>query len=86
MTTYIPSLTLPESFFAKPAIALLLPNVLGIAISFAVMSKVSTLSYLVTSLISSPATSSTYKKLKQPPLAPPGWIFGPVWTVLYGLM
>lgn len=39
MTTYIPSLTLPESFFVKPAIALLLPNVLGIAVGYAVMSK-----------------------------------------------
>jgi hypothetical protein len=38
MTTSIPSLTLPESFFAKPAIALLLPNVLGIAVGYAVMS------------------------------------------------
>lgn len=23
---------------------------------------------------------------KQPPLRPPPWIFGPVWTVLYGMM
>lgn len=24
--------------------------------------------------------------LRQPPLRPPPWVFGPVWTVLYGLM
>lgn len=25
----------------------------------------------------------TYQQLEQPPFAPPGWLFGPVWTVLY---
>jgi tryptophan-rich sensory protein len=29
---------------------------------------------------------STYRKLKQPPLSPPSWVFGPVWTLLYGSM
>lgn len=31
-------------------------------------------------------TQKTYLALKQPPLHPPPWVFGPVWTVLYGLM
>ncbi len=27
-----------------------------------------------------------YSELARPAWAPPGWLFGPVWTVLYGLM
>ena len=30
--------------------------------------------------------SSFYFQLAQPPWAPPGWLFGPVWTTLYTLM
>lgn len=29
---------------------------------------------------------SVYAELSQPPWAPPGWLFGPVWTALYALM
>ena len=31
-------------------------------------------------------TQKTYLALKQPPLRPPPWVFGPMWTTLYGLM
>jgi translocator protein len=28
-------------------------------------------------------TAAEYQQLRQPPWAPPSWLFGPVWTVLY---
>lgn len=27
-----------------------------------------------------------YQALAKPPITPPGWVFGPVWTILYALM
>ncbi|MFB9114979.1 TspO/MBR family protein [Xanthomonas arboricola pv. corylina] len=30
--------------------------------------------------------ASFYAELARPVWAPPGWLFGPVWTVLYGMM
>lgn len=32
------------------------------------------------------AAPEVYARLAQPDWAPPGWLFGPVWTVLYTLM
>ncbi|KAH6690444.1 benzodiazepine receptor family protein [Plectosphaerella plurivora] len=31
-------------------------------------------------------TRSTYERIKNPPYNPPPQVFGPVWTILYGLM
>src|SRR5918998_704717 len=31
-------------------------------------------------------TSAEYQSLQQPPWAPPSWLFGPVWTVLYAMI
>ncbi|KAH8593645.1 putative translocator protein like protein [Bisporella sp. PMI_857] len=71
MTTFIPSLTLPATIFANPAASILFPIALGTAVGFAVKPK---------------QTQKTYLALKQPPYRPPPQVFGPAWTVLYGLM
>ncbi|TPX16660.1 uncharacterized protein E0L32_003601 [Thyridium curvatum] len=71
MTTYIPSLTIPYSVFANPTASVLLPVVLGTAVGFGTRPT---------------EPQKTYMALKQPPLRPPPEVFGPVWTVLYGLM
>jgi benzodiazapine receptor len=71
MTTFIPSLTLPAAVFANPAASVLLPIALGSAVGFSCRPK---------------ETQKTYLALKQPPYRPPPYVFGPAWTVLYGLM
>lgn len=37
-------------------------------------------------LITYPAVLTWYQTLREPIFAPPDWIFGPVWTILYALM
>ncbi len=37
-------------------------------------------------MLAAPSIHGWYATLHQPPLSPPNWIFGPVWTVLYLLM
>ncbi|KAF2118319.1 TspO/MBR-related protein [Lophiotrema nucula] len=71
MTTYIPSITLPQFVFEQPAVAVLLPVLCGTAIGYSTRPK---------------QTQATYRTLKQPPLNPPAWVFGPVWTALYATM
>ncbi|KAM4059696.1 tspO/MBR family protein [Hirsutella rhossiliensis] len=71
MTTYIPGITIPAAVLQHPAASVLLPIALGTAVGFGTR----------------PAeTQKTYLALRQPPLRPPPWAFGPVWTLLYGLM
>ncbi|PHH89601.1 hypothetical protein CDD83_5692 [Cordyceps sp. RAO-2017] len=71
MTTYMPSITIPPAVLQHPAASVLLPVALGTAVGFGTRPS---------------ETQRTYRALKQPPLHPPPWLFGPVWTVLYGLM
>jgi len=40
----------------------------------------------VSSVFTIKAIPYWYKNLKKPKFNPPGWVFGPAWTLLYGLM
>ena len=37
-------------------------------------------------ILTSSSVSTWYQTLHKPAFNPPGWVFGPVWTVLYGMM
>jgi benzodiazapine receptor len=36
--------------------------------------------------VAAPALRPWYESLAKPPWTPPGWVFGPVWTILYPLI
>ncbi|KAK6505510.1 hypothetical protein TWF481_007407 [Arthrobotrys musiformis] len=63
-------LGLHPRILASPAASIILPITIGSAIGWSL----------------SPKTKTTYRALTQPPLHPPAYLFGPVWTLLYGLM
>ncbi|KAF3392718.1 hypothetical protein F1880_008780 [Penicillium rolfsii] len=65
------SFALPQAVFTSPLLAIATPIAAGMTSAF---------------LTSGSNTQETYRQLRQPPFSPPGWIFGPAWTVLYGLM
>ncbi|KAK4193353.1 putative translocator protein [Podospora australis] len=71
MTTYLPQLTLPESVFGSLPASVLLPIALGTAVGYSTRPK---------------DVPRQYLSLKNPPLRPPPQVFGPVWTILYGMM
>lgn len=56
-------------------------NVIALAISVAAVVVASTLGGLA-----SATSAEDYARLEQPAWAPPSWVFGPVWTLLYTMM
>lgn len=44
------------------------------------------LSGVIGSVFTVPAIETWYVRLRKPDLAPPNWVFGPIWTMLYFLM
>ncbi|WP_057753695.1 tryptophan-rich sensory protein [Weissella kandleri] len=44
------------------------------------------ISALIVPVLSNSSIQSIYSSLSLPPLAPPNWIFGPVWIILYILI
>lgn len=54
----------------KLILSLIIPNAVGI----------------LSSLVTMPAVGNWYTTIAKPSWTPPGWVFGPVWTVLYTLM
>lgn len=53
-------------------------DLVALAISLAAVSAVAVLGGLA-----SASAGAEYQRLEQPSWAPPSWLFGPVWTVLY---
>ncbi|XP_023017790.1 translocator protein [Leptinotarsa decemlineata] len=58
------------STYLAALVLTVLPNIGGILVSYSVRNEI----------------KSYYQKLKRPSWAPPTWLFGPVWTVLYILI
>ena len=91
MTTYMPSITIPQAVFLHPAASIALPIVLGTAVGYSTRREFQPLSSQEPSsdprhVYIASNTQKTYLALKQPPLRPPPWVFAPVWTLLYGLV
>jgi tryptophan-rich sensory protein len=56
------------------------------AIKLIIAVAVSELAGIIGAVFTTPSVSGWYAGLNRPDLAPPGWVFGPVWTTLFALM
>ncbi|KAL3485036.1 TspO/MBR-related protein [Aspergillus germanicus] len=65
------SFALPEAIFASPLLSTFTPIAAGCTVGY---------------LVNRNGTKPLYTSLKQPPFAPPPWLFAPAWTTLYALM
>lgn len=61
------------------------PSLAASLVAAAVFAAAVTAAALI-GVLSSPGTAADYAALQQPPWAPPSWLFGPVWTVLYAMI
>ncbi len=52
----------------------------------AISAGIALLTGFLSSMLSGGGQMTTYQTITQPPYAPPGWLFGVVWPVLYILM
>lgn len=73
---YLAPFTLPSFILSSPAYATLLPIALGSIVGLTVSRPPRRKN----------RSQEQYESLKRPPGHPPGWLFGPVWTTLYGMM
>lgn len=91
MTTLLYHLALPDAVFSNPAASILLPVALGTAVGYSTRRKCVFCKDLMPSKETRADSLASVNDpdvvaIKQPPLRPPPFVFGPVWTVLYGLM
>jgi tryptophan-rich sensory protein len=56
-------------------------DLLGLAVFVALVAAVAVAASLTTI-----GAADEYESLEGPAWAPPGWLFGPVWTILYGMI
>lgn len=89
--SYIPSLTLPEAIFNSPALSILLPVTLGLGQGLLSQPGGNKLKSISDAPNPDRKTfrkdvQRKYAALKQPPLRPPPYLFGPVWTILFAGM
>lgn len=88
------SFALPQVMFTSPLLAVATPIVTGSAVGLLTnrecLSPAAIGEDMISLTMMAPGTGQqtkdTYHQLRQPPFNPPGWLFGPVWTVLYGMM
>lgn len=81
------SIALPHAILSNPFLAVATPITAGTTVAL-LTNRTSTVDdcATITDESTGKSTRETYKHLQQPPFSPPGWLFAPAWTLLYGLM